>query len=199
MSTARLIQCLYLQVTMAAALSMLYVMMQSFAIPGTISLSLLAGALFGPTHGLALVAVVSTLGSAACYTMSWAFGRPLVKAIWPDKLTSFSQEITKRRKDLLSYIIFLRVTPILPNTFINVASPIVDVPLFHFALGTFIGCLPNNFMAVKAGDHLSELNTLSDLYDKKLITLGLIVGVVALVPVYLSHRHERQQAKQKQQ
>jgi hypothetical protein len=54
-------------------------------------------------------------------------------------------------------------------------------------------------MAVKAGDHLSELNTLSDLYDKKLITLGLIVGVVALVPVYLSHRHERQQAKQKQQ
>jgi hypothetical protein len=43
--------------------------------------------------------------------MSWAFGRPLVKAIWPDRLQSYSAEITKRHKDLLSYIIFLRVRP----------------------------------------------------------------------------------------
>jgi uncharacterized membrane protein YdjX (TVP38/TMEM64 family) len=91
------------------------------------------------------------------------------------------------------------VTPVLPNTFINVASPIVDVPILHFALGTLIGCLPNNFMAVNAGDHLSELESLSDLYDRKLIALGLVVGVVALLPVYLSHRHDRQQAKEKRQ
>lgn len=40
-----------------------------------------------------------------------------------------------RRRELLNYIVFLRVTPILPNTFINVASPIVGVPLAPFALG----------------------------------------------------------------
>ncbi len=44
-------------------------------------------------------------------------------------------QIRKRRADLLNYIIFLRVTPLLPNTFINVCSPIVNVPLPHFALG----------------------------------------------------------------
>jgi uncharacterized membrane protein YdjX (TVP38/TMEM64 family) len=58
-------------VTTAAALSMLYILMQTFAVPGTISLSLLAGALFGPYYGLALVAVVS----APCWC------RPLLRAL----------------------------------------------------------------------------------------------------------------------
>ena len=36
---------------------------------------------------------------------------------------------------MLSYIVLLRLTPVLPNTFINVASPMVDVPLTPFMLG----------------------------------------------------------------
>jgi uncharacterized membrane protein YdjX (TVP38/TMEM64 family) len=44
-------------------------------------------------------------------------------------------QVQKRDKDLLQYIIFLRMTPVLPNIFINIASPIVNVPLLPFALG----------------------------------------------------------------
>lgn len=40
-----------------------------------------------------------------------------------------------RRGDMFNYIVFLRVTPILPNIFINVAAPVVGVPLGPFALG----------------------------------------------------------------
>jgi membrane protein YqaA with SNARE-associated domain len=104
-------------------------------LPGTVSLSLLSGALYGTTRGLALVAAVSTLGSTACYCMSWVFGRPVAIAIWRGKLQHFADEVRARDNDLLSYIIFLRVTPILPNTFINVASPIVGVPLAPFFFG----------------------------------------------------------------
>lgn len=46
---------------------------------------------------------------------------------------------------MLNYVIFLRVTPILPNIFINIASPVVNVPIGPFALGTVFrrvaGCL----------------------------------------------------------
>lgn len=45
------------------------------------------------------------------------------------------KQVRKRQGDLLNYIVFLRVTPLLPNTFINVCGPIVRVPLPHFALG----------------------------------------------------------------
>lgn len=44
-------------------------------------------------------------------------------------------QVDERRGDLFNYLIFLRVTPILPNIFINIASPVVDVPLRPFALG----------------------------------------------------------------
>lgn len=114
---------------------LLYVIMQTFAVPGTITLSLLSGALYGSGRGFALVAVVSTLGSTCCYCMSALFGRPLARAVWRDRLDAFSASVAERSNDLLSYIIFLRVTPILPNVFINVASPIVGVPLWEFCLG----------------------------------------------------------------
>lgn len=177
--------------TCAFGILLTYVTMQTFAMPGTVSLSLLSGALYGTARGLAVVAVVSTLGSTACYLMSWSFGRPIALAVWRGRLRSFAAEVAARKGDLLAYMIFLRVTPILPNTFINVASPIVGVPLMPFALGTLIGCLPNNFMAAHAGDHLSDLHSLADLYSPRIVALGLVVGCVALVPVGWKHRHER--------
>ena len=40
---------------------------------------------------------------------------------------------------MLNYIIFLRITPILPNWLINISSPILGVNIVHFFLGTFLG------------------------------------------------------------
>lgn len=57
--------------------------------------------------------------------------------------------MAKRRKGLLNYMLFLRVTPTLPNTFINVASPIVDVPYHIFFLATVIGIIPAAYVTVK--------------------------------------------------
>lgn len=124
-----------MQVTVAVGILLLYVIMQTFAIPGTFSLSLLSGALYGSTRGFILIAIVSTLGSTSCYCMSKLFGRPVARAIWRERLDHFSSEVSRQNHDLLSYIIFLRVTPVLPNVFINVASPIVGVPLWEFFLG----------------------------------------------------------------
>lgn len=81
------------------------------------------------------VAVISTAGATSCYMLSRAIGRELARAIWPEKTERFGQEVDRRRQDMLSYIIFLRVTPILPNTFINIASPVVRVPLMPFIAG----------------------------------------------------------------
>lgn len=61
--------------------------------------------------------------------------------------------------------------------------------------GTLIGCAPNNFMAANAGDHLSDLDSLADLYNPRMLMLGLTVGFVALLPVYIKHRHERSMAR----
>ena len=62
---------------------------------------------------------------------------------------SFLHQVVKRRTRLLNYMLFLRVTPTLPNTFINVASPIVDVPYHIFFIATFIGLIPAAYVTVR--------------------------------------------------
>lgn len=78
-----------------------YLLMQTFAIPGTLMLSLLAGGLYGVWRGAALVALVSTAGSCSCYCLSWAVGQPLAHALWPDRIDRYAAEVARRRRELV--------------------------------------------------------------------------------------------------
>ncbi|TYH55349.1 hypothetical protein ES332_D09G230600v1 [Gossypium tomentosum] len=163
-----------------------YIFMQTFMIPGTVFMSLLAGALFGVLKGVALVVITATAGASSCYFLSKLVGRPLVISLWPDKLSFFQAQVAQRRESLLNYMLFLRLTPTLPNTFINVASPIVDVPYHIFFMATFIGLIPAAFLTVRAGIALGELQSVGDLYDFNSIATLFLIGVVSVTPTLMS-------------
>ena len=65
------------------------------------------------------------------------------------KQCSLISQVAKRREKLLNYMLFLRVTPTLPNTFINFSSPIVGVPYHTFFLATAIGLIPAAYVTVR--------------------------------------------------
>ncbi|KAM3370028.1 hypothetical protein ACQJBY_011604 [Aegilops geniculata] len=69
-----------------------YIFMQTFMIPGTIFMSLLAGALFGQLRGVALVVFAASAGASSCFFLSKLIGKPLVFVLWPDKLTFFQKQ-----------------------------------------------------------------------------------------------------------
>ncbi|PPR86082.1 hypothetical protein GOBAR_AA34603 [Gossypium barbadense] len=163
-----------------------YIFMQTFMIPGTVFMSLLAGALFGVLKGVALVVITATAGASSCYFLSKLVGRPLVISLWPDKLSFFQAQVAQRRESLLNYMLFLRLTPTLPNTFINVASPIVDVPYHIFFMATFIGLIPAAFLTVRAGIALGELQSVGDLYNFNSIATLFLIGVVSVTPTLMS-------------
>ncbi|KAL3619459.1 hypothetical protein CASFOL_037029 [Castilleja foliolosa] len=167
---------------------LVYIFMQTFMIPGTVFMSLLAGALFGIFKGVALVVFTATAGASSCFFLSKIIGRPLLVSLWPDKLTFFQGQVAKRREGLLNYMLFLRVTPTLPNTFINVASPIVDVPYHIFFLATFIGIIPAAYVTVRAGITLGELQSVGDLYDFQSIATLLLIGVVTVTPTLIGNK-----------
>lgn len=70
-----------------------YIFMQTFMIPGTVFMSLLAGALFGVFKGVALVVFTATAGASSCYFLSKMIGRPLLSSLWPDKLKFFQNQV----------------------------------------------------------------------------------------------------------
>ncbi|GAB2217552.1 hypothetical protein Droror1_Dr00000749 [Drosera rotundifolia] len=165
-----------------------YIFMQTFMIPGTIFMSLLAGALFGVVRGLVLVVFNATAGASSCFFLSKLIGRPIVTWLWPEKLRFFQGEIAKRREKLLNYMLFLRVTPTLPNLFINLASPIVDIPFHVFFLATLVGLLPASFITVKAGLALGDLKSVKDLYDFKTLVVLFLIGSVAIFPTLMKRK-----------
>ncbi|KAI3727936.1 hypothetical protein L6452_16558 [Arctium lappa] len=162
-----------------------YIFMQTFMIPGSVFMSLLAGSLFGVLKGVAIVVFAATAGASSCYFLSNLIGRPLVLSLWPDKLVFFQNQVAKRESRLLNYMLFLRVTPTLPNTFLNVASPIVNVPYHTFLLATFIGIIPAAYVAVRAGTTLGELRSISDLYDIQSIGIIFFIGLASVVPTLM--------------
>lgn len=168
--------------------------LQTFAIPGSISLSVLSGFLFPFPFALVLVCFCSATGASLCYLLSSVLGKKLVEKYWQERaikwsktvsLTSFSIktyvsavykltflfQVKKHRDNILNYILFLRMTPFLPNWFINIVSPCIDVPLFPFWLGTFLGVGPPSFLAIQAGQTLHQLSAEESTWSWKSICL----------------------------
>ncbi|KAF8090264.1 hypothetical protein N665_0481s0002 [Sinapis alba] len=165
-----------------------YIFMQTFMIPGTIFMSLLAGALFGVIKGVILVVFNATAGATSCFFLSKLIGRPLITWLWPDKLRFFQAEIGKRRDKLLNYMLFLRITPTLPNLFINLASPIVDVPFHVFFLATLVGLIPAAYITVRAGLAIGDLKSVKDLYDFKTLSVLFLIGFISILPTILKRK-----------
>lgn len=120
-------------------LSLNFYSLQTFAIPGSLFLSVLSGFLFDFPVALTLVCFCSALGASLCYLLSQLVGRRLVRYYFPERAIAWSQEVNKHRSNLLFYMLFLRITPFLPNWFINLVAPVIGVPLLPFAVGTFFG------------------------------------------------------------
>jgi hypothetical protein len=73
--------------------------------------------------------VLATIGSAVCYMLSYLILKEIIYYYFPERCVWLAQEVHHHRHNLLNYILFLRITPIFPNWFINVSAPIVSVPL----------------------------------------------------------------------
>lgn len=166
----------------------LYIFLQCFAIPGAIFLSILAGPLFGVWVGVFTVCVVATTGATMCYFLSFYLGRGLVQRCFPVLLAKFRSKIQMHRHNLFFYLLFLRVTPILPNWFISISSPILNVPLKHFFFATLLGLIPGNYILVTTGLTLESLQSVHDatINLKTIITL-FGVASFALLPTLVGY------------
>ena len=168
---------------------LMYITMQACAIPGTLWLSILSGALFPPLQAQALVALSATVGSSIAFAGSALVARRAVAAAVPGTLASMRRGLEENRDNLLWYVLFLRITPLFPNWALNLCSPIVGVPYPTFLFATAVGLLPTNYFQVQVGASLARMDgpiSLARLREdpSALISLGAL-QLLALAPVGL--------------
>jgi uncharacterized membrane protein YdjX (TVP38/TMEM64 family) len=168
----------------------LYLFLQAFCIPGPILINVLAGSLLSFPRALFFAAAVSTAGAALNFLLVRALLRGVVAGLFPARVAAFQAEAARHRASgaLFSYMLFIRVTPVLPHWFVNFASPIAGVPFGTFALATAIGHLPISAISVRAGAALADLRSLADLYSPRNVALLMAAGAAALLPPWWKRR-----------
>ncbi|CAJ1987084.1 SNARE associated Golgi protein [Leishmania donovani] len=134
----------------------LYLTLQTFCVPGTVVLNAAVGAVMGTLSGVPYCTVLGTMGSMCCFLFSRIVGTSLVEAVDArlmrgKGLTKIRSQVSHHRADLFVYLLFLRLTPILPNWLVNLASPVLGVPLHTFAGATLLGIVPQTYLTVRFG------------------------------------------------
>ncbi|GAV02464.1 hypothetical protein RvY_13027 [Ramazzottius varieornatus] len=155
---------------------------QSFGIPGSASLNLAAGALFGTVVGFPLVCVLTATGATLCYTLSYLFGRKPIAKYFSSKLNWFRAKVQSHSQNLTYYLLFLRLFPASPNWFLNIASPHIGIPVHKFFLTVLLGLMPYNFVCVQSGSILGELESFSDIFTWTRMFQLAMIACVALIP-----------------
>jgi uncharacterized membrane protein YdjX (TVP38/TMEM64 family) len=181
-----------------------YVVVVSLSVPGAVLLTALGGLLFGwPAGGSAAVLSAGT-GAVIVFSIArTAVGPLLVRDAGP----FMARIATGLQDDVVSYMLFLRFTPVVPFFVVNVAAALFGVQLRTFALCTYFGIIPATFAFSAAGsalDGLVQAQKVSfdacraaggahcsfDFSLKTLATPGLMaalaaLGLVALLPAIL--------------
>merc|ERR1712001_423203 len=81
-----------------------YLFLQTFAIPGSIFLSIVSGYLFSFPVALLLVCLCSATGASFCYLLSYLAGRPLVQKYLPERSKDWSKKVEKHKDNIFGYI-----------------------------------------------------------------------------------------------
>uniref|UniRef100_UPI0037E7A563 transmembrane protein 41A-B-like n=1 Tax=Semicossyphus pulcher TaxID=241346 RepID=UPI0037E7A563 len=172
-----------------------YLYKQSFAIPGSSFLNMLAGAIFGPWEGLVLACLLTTSGSTFCYLLSSAFGKQYVVQVFPEKVALLQRKVEENRSSLFFFLLFLRFFPMTPNWFLNITCPVLNIPMPIFFFSVFIGLIPYNFICVRTGSILSEISSLDDIFSWGTLAQLLAIALMALLPGALIKNYSKAHLK----
>lgn len=131
-----------------------YVAAVTLSIPGAVFLTILGGFLFGWLLGGAAAVVSATLGAIGVFLIArTSVGDALLRRAGR-RIQALAAGF---RADALSYLLFLRLLPVVPFWLTNLASAFFGVPLRTFALGTMIGVVPGTYAFAVVGSGLDSV------------------------------------------
>ena len=159
--------------------TVIYALAVSISVPGAIWFTIGAGFLFGPITGTGVAVVGSTIGATIIFVAvryafaDWARRR---FGTWVKRLQDgFSS-------DAFSYVLILRLIPVLPFFGINIATALLNVPLRAYVLGTLIGVMPLAYVYATVGSTIGlAAGGVPSLLDLLTVELIAAIGVFALV------------------
>lgn len=168
---------------------LIYVGVATLSLPGAALLTLFAGALFGAVYGTIIVSLASTIGACLAFFSSRYILRDWVSRKFSEKYLAINEGFNK---DGISYLFSLRLIPVFPFFLVNILMGLTQIRLVSYWWVSQLGMLPATLVYVKAGEELSQIESLKDIVSIELLAvfslLGLLPWFFKLLLAKLQHR-----------
>jgi pyruvate/2-oxoglutarate dehydrogenase complex dihydrolipoamide dehydrogenase (E3) component/uncharacterized membrane protein YdjX (TVP38/TMEM64 family) len=152
-----------------------YVALTVMSFPGTVVLTLLAGALFGLVGGTLMVSFASNIGALVAMLISRFLLRDWIQRRFKKQIASINRGL---ERDGAFYLFSLRLIPLVPFVLLNPALGLTRVSMWTFWWTTQAGMLPGHAIYVGAGRQLARIREISDILSPSLI------GTLALLAIF---------------
>lgn len=162
----------------AAAFIAIYVVIVAFSLPGATIATLTGGFLFATFPGALFNITGATLGAVAIFSAAqWGFGDRLAEKMDASDgfMKKFKASIDKNQWEAL---FLLRLVPAVPFFVANLAPAFVGVPLWRFAVSTFLGIIPGAVVYTSVGAGLGDVFARGETPD-----LGIIFEPQIILPI----------------
>ena len=123
-------------------------------LPVAMFLTLTGGFLFGPWIGGFAAAVGCTLGGTIVFLVCRTAMGDVLRRRAGASIARFEEGV---RQDAFSYIMVLRLLPVMPLWLVNIGLGFVEIPLRTFMLATFLGILPVSVVYAGLGSGLGRM------------------------------------------
>lgn len=174
----------------AAGFVLLYVVAVALSFPAASVLTIFGGFLFGWWAGGLLVAIGATTGATTIFLAARSAFGDFLKERMPAKVKNMAEGF---EKDALSYLLVLRLAPVLPFFVTNIAPAMFNVKLRDYVIATFFGILPGTFAYAWLGQGVDSVlvsaaeagtePSIGDLITPEITAAFVALAVVAAIPV----------------
>lgn len=138
----------------ALVFTLAYAALVALSTPGATLCTVLGGLLFGWWQGGLASLLGATAGAVLLFLAARTLlGGPLMR-LAGDRIRPLA---ARMQADAVSYMLFLRLTPVFPFWLVNLAPALLGVPLRIFALTTLVGITPATFAFATAGSGLGSV------------------------------------------
>ena len=161
----------------------------TLSIPGSVlSMSLAAGAIFGPWWGTLIVLAALTIGDSLGFLVARYLLRDWVQRRFGRQLAGIERGIDR---DGAFYLLSLRLMAVIPFFVVNLTLGLTRMPLKLFAPVSFVGLAPATMLYVRAGTELARIEAPSDIFSPRLIGAFLLLALLPIAARYLFRRRLR--------
>ena len=155
--------------------SALYLLLTTLSIPGSLVLTILAGAIFGSWVGVMLVTIAGTVGGCLSFLMSRYLFKEYLDRKFHRQFLSLNQHLQDKG---WIYLFAVRFIPASPFVVINLLLGLTSVRLWTFFWTTSLGMLPGNVIYVYAGKRIEEIASPGEIMTPSFIFCLSILGIM---------------------